>query len=89
MALAFFGLRAEDKEVFLEHTFLLMYYGGFTYVECYNMPIWQRVWFIKRINDEIKKSQGQSHAAHHNDPQQRAMMNRQRANVPSKLRRFT
>ena len=53
------------------------------------MPIWQRVWFIRRINEEIKKSQGQSHAAHHNDPQQRAMMNRQRANVPSKLRRFT
>jgi len=66
-----------------------MYYSGFSYVECYNIPIWQRVWFIKRINEEIKKSKGQSQAAHQNDPGTREMMNRSRTNVPANLRRFT
>jgi len=69
-----------------------MYYMGFTYNECYSIPIWQRIWFIKRINKELKASnqndQG-SRAAHHNSPDARAMMGRARAQVPSKLRRFS
>lgn len=75
--------------MFLEVIFLLMYYMGFSYEEAYNLPVWQRVWFIKRINKEIKASQGQSHAAHTNSPDSRTMMGRSRAQVPSKLRRFT
>jgi hypothetical protein len=70
--------------------FLLMYYTGFSYAEAYNLPIWQRTWFINRINKEMKASQGQnSRAAHANTPDARAMMSRARAQVPSKLRRFT
>jgi hypothetical protein len=72
---------------------LLMYYMGFSYVECYNIPIWQRIWFIERINKEIKQANeaqsGASRAAHANTPDARAMMGRSRAQVPSKLRRFT
>ena len=67
-----------------------MYYMGFTYVEAYNIPVWQRIWFIERLNKEIKKTNGQqSRAAHQNDPETRALMNRHRSQVPSKLRRFT
>jgi len=64
---------------------------GFSYVEGYNCPIWMRHWFIKRLNDEIKKSNGKqsSHAAHQNSPDARAMMGRYRSQVPAKLRRFT
>jgi len=70
-----------------------MYYMGFTYIECYNIPIWQRVWFIERINKEIKRANedqsGASRSAHGNTPDARAMQGRARAQVPAKLRRFT
>jgi len=66
---------------------------GFSYVESYNIPIWQRVWFIERINKELKASneanQGNSRAAQHNDPETRAWQGRMREHVPAKLRRFT
>ena len=67
---------------------------GFTYIESYNIPIWQRHWFIKRIQKEIKNSQdngGQAttRAAQHNTPDAREMMGRYRNMVPAKLRRFT
>lgn len=84
-----FGLTPNDKEMFLEVIFLLMYYMGFSYDEAYNLPLWQREWFIKRINKEIKASQGQSRSAEANNPEARALMGRARAQVPSKLRRFT
>lgn len=89
MAQPSFGLTPTDKEVFLEIIFLLMYYMGFSYREAYELPLWQREWFIKRINKELKASQGQSHAAHTNTPDARAMMNKARSQVPAKLRRFT
>jgi len=67
-----------------------MYYGGFCYQEAYTLPIWQRLWFIERIQKEFKDSnKEQSRAAHTNSPEQRQMMGRARAQVPSKLRRFT
>ena len=67
-----------------------MYYGGFSYQEAYLLPIWQRVWFIERIQEEFKRSnKEQSRAAHENTPEHRAMMGRAREQVPSNLRRFT
>ena len=93
MVSAFFGLSPDNtqeyKEVFLEHVFLLMYYMGFSYIEAFNIPIWQRIWFIQRINDEFKKSQNASKAAHQNTPDERSMKNLSRSHVPAKLRRFT
>ena len=62
---------------------------GFSYSEAYNLPVWQREWFIKRINKEIKDSQGQSRSAEANTAEARELMGRHRAQVPSKLRRFT
>ena len=70
-----------------------MYYMGFTYREGYNIPIWQRIWFMKRLNKELKRAQqegsGDSRAAHANSPDARALMNKHRHMVPAKLRRFT
>ena len=73
-----------------------MYYVGFHYTESYNIPIWQRHYFIKRLNDEIdranKANKGQgaaTRAAHHNTPDARSMQGRYRSQVPSSLRRFT
>ena len=78
----------------LNDIFLLMYYTGFTYTEAYRLPLWQRRWFIERINEEFKRAQdngesAHSRAAHANDPQTRSMMGMARENPPAKLRRFT
>ena len=66
---------------------------GFTYTEAYVLPIWQRVWFLKRINDELKRSnkkeQSTSRAMHQNTPDMRAMQGFSRDHVPAKLRRFS
>lgn len=63
---------------------------GFTYNEAYNLPVWQRKWFIERINEEFKKSnQESSRAAHHNTPETRALQGRNRTESPARLRRFT
>lgn len=73
----------------------MMYYMGFTYVEAYNIPVWQRIWFIKRLNKEIKASRSENgdyqatRAAHQNTPEAREMMGRHRNQVPANLRRFT
>ena len=67
---------------------------GFTYVEAYNIPIWQRNWFIARLNKEFQKAKDsgkptQSRAAHTNTGESRALMGNHRQQVPAKLRRFT
>jgi hypothetical protein len=70
-----------------------MYYMGFSYNESYSIPVSYRHWFIKRINDEIKRTNDSgdpnSRALHHNTPDVRAMQGRGREQVPSKLRRFS
>ena len=70
-----------------------MYYGGFLYSEIYNLPVAYKKWFVERLVREINKSgeQGnsQSRAAHANTPDVRSMQGRARAQVPSRLRRFT
>lgn len=67
---------------------------GFTYVEAYNIPVWQRNWFIRRINKEFSKAAeknqpAQSRAAHTNNAETRALMGNHRQQVPANLRRFT
>lgn len=69
-----------------------MYYMGFTYTEAVRLPIWQRQWFLERIQKEMnpdKKDDSMSRAAHDNDPASRAMNGLARDHVPAKLRRFT
>jgi len=67
---------------------------GFTYSESYRLPIWQRKWFIERINKEFAKAADKgesapSRAAHHQDPEARSLMGMSRPSPPAKLRRFT
>lgn len=70
-----------------------MYYMGFSYWECYNIPIQYRYWFIKRLNKELtrnsEKENTPSRAAHQNDPQTRSLMGLHRGETPARLRRFT
>ena len=90
MVAGFFGLSPEDKKIFLDQVFTLMYYVGFSYTDAMRLPVWQRVWFIERTVEEFKKSNNeQSRAAHSNTPDARAMMGKARSQVPANLRRFT
>jgi hypothetical protein len=66
-----------------------MYYMGFSYTEAMSLPIWQRAWFLDRMLEEIKNSNGQSKAAHSNSADQRALAGNMRPQVPANLRRFT
>jgi len=70
-----------------------MYYCGFTYREAYALPVVYKRWFIDRISKELSKGQEEqkntSRALHQNTPDARAMMGAARAQVPSRLRRFT
>jgi hypothetical protein len=61
---------------------------GMSYIECRNIPIRYRTWFIDRIVKEIKNT-GSSKSANDNSADARALMGKDRAQVPAKLRRFT
>ena len=83
----------------LEPTFLLMYYMGFSYKEAYHLPVPYKRWFIDRVVKELNRSGGgtdddpkppaESRALHANTPDVRSLQGRQRAETPSRLRRFT
>ena len=66
---------------------------GFTYTESYNIPIRMRMWFIDRCGTEIKKAHENDtsphNAAHNQGPEERALQNRARQQVPARLRRST
>jgi hypothetical protein len=70
-----------------------MYYMGFSYWECYNIPVRYRAWFITRLNKELsrnsEKDNTPTRAAHQNDPQTRSLMGLHRGETPARLRRFT
>ena len=82
----FFGLTSNDKEIFMEPIFILVYYMGMTYREAYTLPIWQRRWYIERVVEEIKKSNGQSKG---NDQNQRAWSQKTRQQGPQRTKRFS
>ena len=74
-----------------------MYYGGFLYKECYELPVAYKRWFIDRIVKELNKGnsngsgdnpQPMTKALHQNTPDVRALQNKARSQVPSRLRRF-
>lgn len=70
-----------------------MYYGGFTYSETRKLPVPYKRWFIDRLVKELNKGKenesSASRALHTNTPELREMQGRTRAQVPSRLRRFT
>jgi len=77
----------------LEPSFLLIYYGGFTWTETLSLPVSYKRWFIERISKELSQSsesgQTQSRGLHQNSPDVRSLMGNARAQTPSRLRRFT
>ena len=92
MAPRFFGLTPSEREYILEATFNLMYYGGFTFTECYSMPVSYRTWFLSRLQKELSrayKNDEPTKAVHHNNPLMNQMTGKSRSDTPARLRRFT
>ncbi len=47
----FSGLTPEYKPIFHEELLSLIYYGnGFTWTDVYNLPVWLRRFYIKKLN---------------------------------------
>ena len=62
----FFGLNANDKEIFLEHAFLLQKHLGMSYSDIRSLPIPYRMWFIDRL---VKESKEKAQRANDNQAQ--------------------
>jgi len=70
-----------------------MYYMGFTYREAYLLPVWQRMWFIKRIQGELNRTTADgntnSRGIAENRADLRSTRDFNRSRPPAKLRRFS
>lgn len=51
----FFGLSSNYMEGVYEQFFFLKYYGGWSFIEAYNLPVGLRKWFVKRLSDQMEK----------------------------------
>lgn len=51
----FFGLNSEYMQGVYEQFFFLKYYGGWSFIEAYNLPVGLRQWFVKRLSDQMEK----------------------------------
>jgi len=38
-----------------EHFFYMKYYGGWSFIEAYNLPVGLRMWFLRKLSDQIEK----------------------------------
>jgi|TARA_R110000824_G_scaffold399665_1_gene605436 hypothetical protein len=38
-----------------EQFFLMKYYGGWSFIEAYNLPVGLRNWFFRRLTDQKKQ----------------------------------
>ncbi len=59
MAQTFFGLSSDYMKQVYEQFFLLKYYGGWSFVEAYNLPVGLRTWFVKRLTKQFEDEKKQ------------------------------
>ena len=55
LPLTFFGLNDKYIEKVYEHFFYLKYYGGWSFIEAYNLPVKIRNWFVFKLNEQMEK----------------------------------
>ena len=53
----FFGLNEDYMENVYENFFFLKYYGGWSFIEAYNLPVGLRKWFVHKLLEQIKSEQ--------------------------------
>jgi hypothetical protein len=54
-----------------EHFFILKYFGGWSFVEAYNLPVGLRNWFLERLSKQkeeerevVEKAMGKNSKSH-------------------------
>jgi len=47
-------LSDEYMHAVYEQFFALKYYGGWSFIEAYNLPIGLRRWFVERLSKQLK-----------------------------------
>ena len=49
-----FGLDDKYIESVYEQFFYLKYHGNWSFLEAYNLPVQIRLWFLKKLTDQLK-----------------------------------
>ena len=66
----FFGLTDKYNESVYEQFFYLKHYGGWSFIEAYNLPIKLREWWVERLSKEFQKEKEAAQAAQRQRNQQ-------------------
>lgn len=53
-------------ETVYETFFLLKHFGGWSFIEAYNLPIGLRTWFVERLQKQFEEESKQMKKAHRN-----------------------
>ena len=56
----FFGLTSKYSEQLYEQIFLMKHYGGWSFIEVYNLPVGLRNWFYERLVQQFEKEKEES-----------------------------
>ena len=51
----FFGLTSKYMEAVYEQFFLLKHFGGWSFIEAYNLPVGLRSWFVERLQKQFEE----------------------------------
>ena len=52
---SFFGLNNEYSKQLYEQIFLMKHYGGWSFIEVYNLPVGLRNWFYQRLVQQYEE----------------------------------
>ena len=63
LPLTFFGLSDKYIENVYEQFFALKYYGGWSFMEAYNLPVKLRLWFLQRLQKQMEAEREQMEEA--------------------------
>lgn len=55
MERTFFGLTDKYMEAVYEQFFLLKHFGGWSFIEAYNLPVGLREWFVERLRKQYEE----------------------------------
>jgi len=59
----FFGLSEKYTEGVYDQLFYLKHYGGWSFIEAYNLPIQLREWWLKRLQKQFETEAEQNKKA--------------------------
>ena len=55
MGQTFFGLTDKYIEQVYEQFFMLKHFGGWSFIEAYNLPVGLRMWWLQRLQKQFEE----------------------------------